>query len=123
MKLTPKELWASIPISSKRRSKSITLNKARSVSCTVRTTYAAGAANPASVHIFYSATGSDWDTVPLLEFMVDLTASATIQKTGVIDVPEHGYIMFEVENLDAGEAITNTSLWWKVGNWEDGIQK
>jgi len=99
----------------------IPLIRARTVSVTVRLTYAAGATAPCRVHLRYSPDGKNWDTVDIDYFDVDLTAGATVQRTEPIVIPEHGYVKVLIENLDSAQAVTDIKAWYSVQSWKDTI--
>jgi len=100
----------------------IPLVRARTVSITCRCTYAAGATGALKVNIYYSPNGKVWDTVPVDDFTVDLTAGSTVQKTYLAAVPEHGYLKVKLENQDTGNAVTNVRVWYSIQSWE-GVPK
>jgi hypothetical protein len=109
-----------LPASAKARTGDVMLIKCRTLSCTARATYHAGAASGMRVNIFYSPDGSNWDTVAYAYYDVNLSAGNTVQETAIIDAPEHGSVKFELENLDAGEAITDAKLWITIQAWPEG---
>jgi len=95
----------------------VPLVRARTVSITVKLTYAAAATAGAKVHVYYSPNGKNWDTVAVDDFTVDFTAGQTVQKTYLVGIPEHGYMKVKVENLDSAQVITNVSVWYSIQSW------
>ena len=110
---------AILAASGKVRSSDLVLTKARTVSVTCRATYNSSATSGVQVNVYYSPDGSNFDTVVYTSYIVDLTAGSTIQETKILDVPEHGYLKFEVENLDATYTATNIKLWYSIQSWQD----
>lgn len=82
-----------------------------------RLTYGAGATTGATVNIYYSPDGDNFDTVAYLSFLVDLSAGNTVQESAILDLPEHGYIEVKVSNGNA--ASTQVQLWYTVARHGD----
>lgn len=108
-----------IAASGKKATSDIVLTKCRTLSISARVTYNASATATARVNLYYSADGNNFDTIPYTYFDIDLTAGGTVQETKIIDAPEHGYLKFEVENLDASYTLTNCMLWYSIQSWGD----
>jgi len=111
--------WASIPPSGERITQDIPLTRARTLSVTCRVTYHAAATLGARVVLYFSPDGDNWDTVPVDYVDVDLTAGATVQETGLVAVPEHGWVRLGVFNRDTTQAVTDVSLWYTIQSWKD----
>ncbi len=93
------------------------LVRARTVSVTVRLTYDTSASESAVCRIYYSPDGNHYDTVPLDEFAVNVTANSTVQETGLIAVPEHGYFKASIYNPDEEDALTDVAVWYSIQSW------
>lgn len=115
----PNLIENSLPASGKIRTSSITLNKARTVSVTLQCTYNASASREAQINAYYSPDGTNWDTEPFSSQLLLLSAGNEVQETLKIDPPEHGYMVFEVENIDSSQTLTAIKLWYSVERWRD----
>jgi len=111
---------ASLAASATTRTSSIPLTNCRTVSITGRCTYGGGAGTATRVSVYYSPDGSKWDTVSYTYFDITLSAGNTVQRTVIIDMPEHGYIKLGVANLDAGAAVTELDVWYSIQSWPNG---
>jgi len=89
----------------------------RTLTITCRVTYDGSATNPVRVNLYFSPNGKQWDTVPYTYFEPDLSAGETVQETAIIDMPEGGYMMFEVENRDSSVSATNIKVWIDFVRW------
>jgi len=85
----------------------------------VRCTYGAAAINPLRTEIFFSADGSNYDTIPFTFEDVDLDGldivdGSTFQKSFMVEMPRDGFISARVRNLDAVTAVTSILVWNNV---------
>lgn len=99
--------------------KTIPLVRARTVSLTVRLTFGASIDADTTVYLYYSPDGNNWDTIAYTSFVIAYTASATKQRTCLIDVPEHGSIMVKVTNGSSADTISNVQMWYTIQSWEE----
>jgi len=118
---TPFLIQATLPANSKVRTSDIVLTRCRTFSITARVDFHAAATSGVRVSIYYSPDGSNWDTVPFAYYDIVLVAGATAQQTQTIDVPEHGYIVMEVHNLDTAQVVRNIKLWYSIQAYLDTI--
>jgi hypothetical protein len=96
---------------------SIPLVRARTVSITIRETCGAAINADTTVSLFYSPDGNNWDTQLYTSFTLTFSAGATIQRTVIIDPPEHGYFAVQVTNGSAADVITNIKGWYSIQAW------
>lgn len=96
------------------------LIRARTISVTAKVTFNASATDNITVKAYYSPDGTTWDTVSADYFDVDLTAGATVQKTGLLALPEHGYFKLAVVNNDSSYTATDLDIWYSIQSWPDG---
>ena len=97
---------------------SIDLVKARTVSITVRGTFNASAQSGATLNVYYSPDGNNFDTVPYATEAINLSAGSTVQETVIIDPPEHGWLIAEVVNDSSSYTLTNVKVWYTVQSYE-----
>ena len=95
----------------------IPLIRARTLSITARITFHSSATKGATVYLYYSPDGTNWDTIAYTSFEITLTAGQTVQRTLPIDVPEHGYIKVHVTNDDSSYAATDLKCWYTIQSW------
>jgi hypothetical protein len=115
----PFSITGTIPVSTVAwAKKTIPLVRARTLSITCRLTFDANADTNPEVFLFYSPDGNNWDTQAYTSFTITFTASATRQRTVIIDCPEHGYIWVKVQNLSAAGVITKCILWYTIQSWD-----
>jgi len=95
----------------------IPLVRARTLSCTVRMDMAAGVDANATIEIYYSPDGNNWDTLTYAAQAVVFTAGATVQQTFIIDPPEHGHLIIKVLNGSQADTITNVIGWYSIQSW------
>ena len=108
-----------IPASgSARSSGAISLVKARTLSITTALTFPASTTDDATVYLYYSPDGSNWDTIAYTSWTIAHTASVTVQRTVINDIPEHGFIRLIVTNGSATIAITTVKVWYTIQSWE-----
>jgi hypothetical protein len=121
--IRPNITKALLPVSSKMRGRVIECDLARTLTVTGRCTYNASGTAALRVNLYYSPDGVHFDTVPYTYFDLNVTAGSEVQESALIDPPEVGYLVPEIENLDASYTITDITIWETVSrHWED-IQK
>ena len=95
----------------------IPLVRARTLSCTVRMTFGASINANATIEIYYSPDGNKWDSLTYASQAVTFTAGGTVQKTFIIDPPEHGHMIIKVLNGSQADTITNVIGWYSIQSW------
>ena len=98
---------------------SIDLCKMRSLVVTCRVTYNTSATAPLRINSYCQIHESDWDTVALDFFDINLTAGQTVQKTDFLAVPEEGQVQIEVVNTDTVYPATNIEIWVAYERWKE----
>lgn len=96
----------------------IPLVKARTLSITVREIFNGSGTTDSTVYLYYSPDGSNFDTIAYTSFAVTVSAGNTVQRTALIDVPEHGYIKVSIANEDSTYTVTSVQLWYGIQSWE-----
>jgi hypothetical protein len=115
----PFSITGTLPVSSLAwAQKTIPLVRARTLSITVRLYFDAAADTNPTVYLFYSPDGNHWDTIAYTSFNITFTASTTVQRTAIIDCPEHGYIWVKVQNGSAASVISNVTMWYTIQSWD-----
>jgi hypothetical protein len=109
----------SISASGTVRTGSITLGKTRTLSVTTRLLFGGSIDADATVYAYYSPDGNNWDTIAFTSWSITYTASGTIQRTILLDVPEHGHIEFKIENGSSADTIDDVYLWHSIQAWEE----
>ena len=97
---------------------SIPLVRARTFSITLRMTFDAAADTDATVYAYYSPDGNNWDTINFATWAITFGVSATVQRTVIIDPPEHGYLRIAIYNSSQAQAISRISAWYTIQSWE-----
>lgn len=92
----------------------IPLVRARTLSITARCTFNASGTSDATVYIYYSPDGNNWDTIAYTSFNLTVDAGNAVQRTLPIDTPEHGYIKIKITNGDSTYTITNIKAWYSI---------
>ena len=95
----------------------VPLVRARTLSCTVRMTFGAAINANATIEVYYSPDGNNWDNLTYAAQAVVFTAGATRQQSFIIDPPEHGHIIFKVLNGSQADVITNVIGWYSIQSW------
>lgn len=113
-------LKATIPASGTAYSSSIQLIRTRGLSITGRCTFNASGTKDATVKIFYSPDGTNWDTDAYASFTLAVDAGNTVQSTSYAVMPEHGYAKFAVSNGDTSYSITDVKVWYSIQSWSNG---
>jgi len=98
---------------------SIPLVRARTLSITTRMTFGASIDADAVVEVYYSPDGERWDTLTYATQAVTFTAGGTVQKTFIVDPPEHGHMCIKVLNGSQADTITDVICWYSIQSWPD----
>jgi len=93
------------------------LIRTRTLSFTVRCTFGASGDDNLTVNVYYSPDGRNWDTIPYATGTVTLSAGNTVQRTFLIDAPEHGYMKIELVNESQADTISNIKVWYEIQAW------
>ncbi len=96
----------------------IRLVKARTLSITVRETCGSSVDANTTVYLYYSPDGSNWDTQAYTSFEITYSAGATVQRTFIIDTPEHGNIKAKITNGSSADTLSDIKVWYSIGSWE-----
>jgi len=97
---------------------SIPLVRARTLSLTIRETCGASIDADTTVGIYYSPDGNKWDSIVYTSWAITFTASETIQRTVLIDPPEHGYLVVKITNGSSADVLTNIKGWFSIQSWD-----
>ena len=117
---TPFSITGVVPIGARVAAQStIPLVRARTLSITTRLTFNAASDTDALVELYYSPDGNNWDTVVYTSWTIAHTASATKQRTVIIEPPEHGYVWVMVYNASQAKTFTNVQMWYTIQSWEE----
>lgn len=92
----------------------IPLVRARTLSLTVSVDFWSSIDADATVYVYYSPDGKNYDTIAYTSFAVTYTAGSTIQRTVLIDVPEHGHIQTKVTNGSQSDTIDEVVVWYSI---------
>ncbi len=95
----------------------IPLVRTRTLSITVRMTFGAAVDANATIELYYSPDGNMWDTLTYATQAVTYTAGAAVQKSFIVDPPEHGHIIVKVLNGSAADTITDIRGWYSIQSW------
>lgn len=114
---SPFLIRSTVAASGKARTSPILLHSTRTVSVSLRATHHASATAGMVVNIYYSPDGSYFDTQAYGVLTQNVDAGNTAQASANVDLPEHGYVVFEVENKDTGQAATDIKLWYSIQSW------
>jgi len=103
----------------------IPLVRARTLSITVRATAGGSVDADLRCHILYSPDGRNTDTIDYARYDIDHTAGATVQKTALVEVPEHGWLLLKLENLSSADSWSDITVWYTIQSYppEPGYQK
>jgi len=96
---------------------SIPLVRTRTVSITTRMTFDAAANTDVTVKAYYSPDGKNWDTIVYTSWAVTFSVSGTVQRTVIIDPPEHGYLRIAILNGGQAQALSRISAWYTIQSW------
>jgi len=99
--------------------KTIPLVRTRTLSITTRLTFGGAIDADATVYVYHSPDGNNWDTIALTSWAIAFTINVTKQVTKVIDVPEHGYIMIKITNGSSADTITQPTIWYTIQSWDE----
>ncbi len=98
---------------------SIPLVRARTVSITVKLHFEGSIDADATVYVYYSPDGNTWDTIHYTSFVIAFTINTTKQRTVLLDIPEHGYLMVKITNGSSADTITVPQIWYTIQSWEE----
>jgi len=71
------------------------------------------------MNVYFSPDGNNWDTTPYAVLGIPFTVSSTIQRTLLVDPPEHGYLRVQLANGDQTRTVTIAMLWYTIQSWDD----
>lgn len=92
----------------------IPLIRARTISITLRVTCGAALNADPKVEIYYSPDGNNWDSIAYTSFTLANSAGNIIQRTVVVDPPEHGYLQVKITNQSAADSMSANKLWYSI---------
>lgn len=95
----------------------INLVRTRTVSITAKVKFHGSATGDVRVDLYYSPDGKNWDTVAYTTFDIAVSAGVNVQRTAIIDAPEHGYLEVRLVNEDATYATSEYRVWRSVQLW------
>lgn len=95
----------------------IELVRTRSLSITAKMTFGGSIDADATIDVYYSPDGKNWDSLAYTSFALTFTVSATRQKTVPITVPEHGAIKLKVTNGSSADTIKDLGFWFAIHSW------
>jgi len=100
----------------------INLEHVRSLTLTIRATFAGSSTKDIHAQVYYSPDGKNWDTAVLDTFKIPHLSSVTRQVSKVITCPEEGYLQVKIYNEDTQ---TNTAVycWYRKTDWSDSVTK
>ena len=93
--------------------------RARTFSVTIRLNFAAQTSTDAEVYLYYSPDGDRWDTIEYTSWAITASAGNTVQRTVLVDVPEHGHMSIKVTNGDSGDTIDRIICWYSIQSYYD----
>lgn len=91
----------------------------RTLTVTGQVTFNASATLGAIVNVFTSPDGKNWDTIAYATVPLTLSAGNKVQRTVLIDLPEQGYIRFQLQNLDTTYTLTKGIVWYTTAKWKE----
>lgn len=100
------------------KTSSFNLNYARTISVTVQIDCGAALDADTTVNVYYSPDGNNWDTINYTSFTLAFDAGNTVQRTVLIDTPEHGALILEIVNGSAADTLDNVYCWYSIQSWE-----
>lgn len=98
---------------------SIPLIRARTLTVTARMTFGASIDADATIEIYYSPDGTNWDTLTYTTYAVTYTSGGTVQQTIIIDPPEHGHIAVKILNGSSADTLTDVVAWYSIQSYYD----
>ena len=98
---------------------SIPLVRARTVSLTVKLHFEGSIDADTTVYVYYSPDGNNWDTIHYTSFVIAFTINTTKQRTVLLDVPEHGYLLVKITNGSSADTVTVPQIWYTIQSWEE----
>lgn len=97
----------------------VSLVRCRGFALGARVTCGASIDADTVVYVYFSPDGENWDSVAYTSFALTYTASATVQRTVPITVPEHGFLRFKVTNGSASDTLTNLKMWYVIQSYPE----
>jgi len=92
----------------------IALIRARTLSITIRLKCGASLdANP-KVSLYFTPDGKNYDTIAYTSFELTYSAGNWVQRTIIIDPPEHGALQVRIENQSSADTITMIDAWQTI---------
>lgn len=114
---------SSIAASGSARSRGdIKLVKARTVGITVRETCGSSIDANTTVYVYYSPDGTNWDTEAYTSFEITYGAGETVQRTVILDIPEHGFLRVVITNGSSADTLSDVRCWYSVQSWEEATR-
>lgn len=97
----------------------IPLVRARTLTITARILFGGSIDANATVKVYYSPDGNRWDTLTYATQSVTYTVSVWVQKTFIVDPPEHGHISVSITNGSSADAIDGVEVFYSIQSWPD----
>ena len=91
--------------------------RARTLTVTVRITFGASVDADATAELYYSPDGNRWDTLTYATQAITFTAGGIVQKTFIVDPPEHGHMIIKVLNGSSQDTIDHVIGWYSIQSW------
>ena len=117
---TPLLNAGAVPAAGRAYSASIALIRARGMSVHARVLFHASATLKATIEVYTSPDGNNWDTTPYGSFDINVSAGNERQASAYIVAPEHGFIKLAVYNTDTAYALTWAKLWYTIQSYPNG---
>ncbi|MCK5504549.1 MAG: hypothetical protein KAJ10_05275 [Thermodesulfovibrionia bacterium] len=95
----------------------IPLVRARTLSVTVQMTFGGSIDADATAELYYAPDEDNWDTLTYCTQTITFTAGAFVQKTFIVDPPEHGQMIIKVLNGSQSDTITDIRAWYSIQSW------
>lgn len=95
----------------------IPLIRARTLSITTNIYFGASIDANATVYVYYSPDGENWDTIAYTSWAITYSADATVQRTVTIDMPEHGYFKIAIANGSSADTLDRLAVWYSIQAW------
>ena len=100
----------------------INLEHVRSLTLTLRATYAGSSTKDIHAYVYYSPDGKHYDTTYLDTLKIPHLSSVTRQVSKVITCPEEGYLQVEIYNEDT-QTNTDVYCFYRKSDWSDSVTK
>jgi len=96
----------------------IDCDNVRTLSLTAALTYDADSTAGATVNVYFSPDGSNWDTVPYDSWVINLNAGNPVQESKIYDLLEHGFVEVKITNGSA-HVLTRFKSWYSISRYGD----